>query len=299
MKSFLYPLILEPLLAERLGTLVDAPGSWPHNSILMAGESSRVATGPQAGCSLNQLRHLWGADLVGPSLAGEPLSPLPLELRLTRSAERLLPVSLSEDSLWYLLDAPEDSSLHAGYLKGLDFEQVAAGAGRDPGRWAEHMPRYLLERGSCLFLPQRAPLVLGPGLSVAQIGRPAQALSPWPLGGDGPEALELARLSASPFWPGFKNLDSVSVEIFHTETLRLLLRTGPEYLGHCSPDALTFIWPIAGQGRLRCRGPAPAVRLAPGRVLMLPAALGGYSVESSSQISYLHIEAGLSCGGRP
>lgn len=284
---------MEPQLAECFGSRADAPGSWPQSSTLMAGESSRVATGPQAGCSLNQLRHLWGADLVGPSLAAEPRSPLPLELRLTRTAEAPLAVSLSEDCLWYLLDAQEDSSLNAGYIKGLDFERAAASAGADPGRWAEYMPQYPLESGSCLFLPQRAPLILGPGLTVAQIGRPAQSLSPWPLAGDGPEALELARLSASPFWPGFKSLEPGTAEIFNTRTLRVLLRTVSEYLGHSSPDVLTFIWPIAGQGRLRCRGPAPAIRLAPGRVLMLPAALGGYSVESSSQISYLHIEAGL------
>lgn len=298
MGTELYPLTLEPIIVEQFwGRSVSAgpdesvPQEFTLGTLWMATENSRVAAGPQTGRSLGYLKQIWGEDLVGTNLGGDPDGPIPVELKLKRTGEAALAVALTNDSLWYFLNAEDDSSINAGYMDGLDFERAAAKAGGDPGRWAEFMPEYPVENGSCLRLPAMSPLLLGAGLTVAQIGPPAQALPKWPLPGHGPQAIQLAQESLPAQWLEPRQTDPGVADIFQSDSLKVRLITTVSYSGLAAPEAVTFLWPVAGQGRIRSRGPAPATRLSPGRVLMLPSALGRYAVESSGGVTYLHIEA--------
>ncbi|MDR3037929.1 MAG: hypothetical protein LBV21_01350 [Candidatus Adiutrix sp.] len=288
-----YPLTLEPITAEQFrgwaGPAFPAGAEFTAGALWLATDNSRSAAGPQAGRGLGYLRQLWGADLVGSSAAGRPDEPLPVELKLQSTGETPLAVALTEDSLWYILAAEEGASLNAGFRPGLDPSRIQEPAGGDPGRWAEFMPEFGAETGRCLNLPRLAPLLLGAGLTVAQIGPPARRLPAWPLPGRGPEDPAAGR---PPTWLTSTETGPEETEIFRGPLLTVRLITTARRSDLTDPEAATFIWPLSGQGRvLTNRGPAPTTRLQPGRVVMLPATLGRYAIESGGTINYLLIEA--------
>jgi len=297
MGTEIYPLTLEPIVAEQFwGQDPDLPqdDNLPPGflgTLWMATDNSRISAGPQAGRGLAYLRQIWSGGLVGAVAGANPDRLLPVELKLKRTGAEALAVALTEDSLWYFLAAEEDSSINAGFRAGLDFQKAAAEAGRDPGRWSEYMPEYPVEAGRCLFLPKFSPLLLGAGLTVAQIGAPARSLSGWPLSGFGPEGLSLAEEAGRPSWLEPEKAGEEMTEIYRVPTLTVTLVRTAQLSTVVSQEAATFIWPIAGQGRIRARGPAPVTRLTPGKVVMIPASLGRYAVESGGQVSYLLIEA--------
>jgi len=299
MSTELYPLTLEPIIGEQIwGRFSDPPPEeeelppgFSLGTLWLATDNSRVTAGPQAGRSLGHLRQIWGSELVGSNAGGDPDRPLPVELKLKRTGDAALAVALGDDSLWYFLSADEDSTINTGYRRSLNFRNAAGSAGNDPGRWSEFMPEYPVEAGQCLFLPSLAPLLLGAGLTVAQIGPPTRSLSHWPLPGKNLEALRLAAESESPSWVKPREIGPGRVEIFNDQNLVATLITTMHLSSTISPEAATFIWPFSGQGRVRTRGPAPVTRLQPGRAIMLPANLGRYSVESGASVTYLLVEA--------
>ena len=299
MGAELYPLTLEPIVAEhfwgRSAEMAPADETLPPGfnlgTLWMATDNSRIAAGPQAGKGLGYLKQLWGPNLVGSATGGDPDGLLPVELKLKRTGSAALAVALTDYSLWYVLSADEDSSINAGYLPDLDFAAAARTAGGDPGRWSEYMPEYSVEAGQCLFLPPLSPLLLGAGLTVAQIGPPTRTLPHWPLPDLSPDSLALAAESLPPFWLPSDIPDSGVTEVFHSEGLTVNMVSTVHLSTIASSEATTFIWPIIGQGRIRARGPAPVTRLQPGRVVMVPAGLGRYAVESGGSVTYLLIEA--------
>lgn len=299
MSSELYPLTLEPAIGEQLwGRSGDPPPpeeglppGFSQGTLWLATDNSRVAAGPQAGRTLGQLRQFWGSKLVGSNAGGDPDGLLPVELKLKRTGDVALAVALADESLWYFLTVDEYSSINTGYRRGLNFQAAADSAGGDPGRWSEFMPEYSLEEGRCLYLPPLAPLLLGSGLTVAQIGPPTKTLASWPLPGQDKKSLRQAAASQPPAWVEPEEVAPGQVEIFNEPHLVITFITTEHLTAVVSPEAATFIWPLAGQGRVRSRGPAPVTRLQPGRAIMLPAALGRYSVESGASVTYLLVEA--------
>jgi len=258
-----YPLTLEPIPAEQVQDRSGRPwpmGEVPESSLgtlWLATDISRVAAGPQAGRSLGYLRHLWGADLMGQNLGGQPEAPLPVELKLKNTGESAQALSLSEYSLWYILAAADEASLKAGRPE-VEFEA---------------------EAGRCLWLPPGAPLWLGAGLSLAQIGPPAR---PGPSASDDPRP---------PAWLVPAPAGPEEAALFQDQFLSVRLITTAHRSDLAASEALTFLWPLAGQGRVLTRGPAPTTRLRPGRAVLLPAALGRYAVDSGGTVSYLIIES--------
>jgi hypothetical protein len=262
----LYPLTLEPIPAEQFQDRSGRP--WPAGEVpefslgtlWLAADASRAAAGPQAGRGLGYLRHLWGADLVGLNAGGVPDSPLPVDLKLKNTGEAGQTLALTDYSLWYILAAEEESFLRAGFRP--DSAEFEAEAGR------------------CLFLPPDAPLVLGPGLTLAQFGPPARPIPP------SPDAM-----ADPPVWLSPVSAGPGEAVFFQDERLTVRLITTTHWSSLTAPEALTCLWPRAGQGRILTLGPAPTTRLKPGRAVLLPAALGRYAVESVGKVSYLLIES--------
>ena len=277
-----YPLTLEPIPAEQFQDRSGRPwpvGEMPEFSLgtlWLATDISRVATGPQAGRSLGYLRHLWGTDMVGLNAGGAPDAYLPVELKLKNTGETAQTLALSEYSLWYILDAAEEASLRAGFRP--DTTEIGAG----PGCWPEFMPEFEVETGRLLWLPPGAPLLLGPGLTLAQFGPPASPIPPCPPSDTGLRA---------PAWLAPSMAGPEEALLFNDHGLSVRLITTTQRSDLTAHEALTFIWPLDGQGRVLCRGPAPTTRLQPGRATLLPAALGRYAVESAGTVSYLLIES--------
>jgi len=265
-----YPLTLEPIPAEQFQDRSGRP--WPAGEVpefsagtlWLATDISRVAAGPQAGRSLAYLRNLWGTDLTGLNAGEAPDSPLPVELKLKNTGATAQSLSLSEYSLWYILAAGDEASLRAG----------GPGSG----------PEFEAEAGRCLWLPPGAPLFLGAGLTLAQIGPPARQLP----SGQPPEAPAdpdppawLTPAAAGPEEAVFLDGPNLSVRLITTAHRSELTAS----------EALTFLWPLTGQGRVLTPGPAPTTRITPGRAVLLPAALGRYAVDSAGTVSYLLIES--------
>jgi hypothetical protein len=146
------------------------------------------------------------------------------------------------------------------------------------------MCEFEAEAGRCLWLPPGAPLLLGLGLTVAQLGPPAHPIPACPP----PDVLTA---SPPPVWLTPTIAGPEEAIIFQDQHLSVRLITTANWSSLTSPEALTFLWPMAGQGRVLTRGPAPTTRLQPGRVVLLPAALGRYAVESAGTVSYLLIES--------
>jgi len=272
-----YPLTLEPIPAEQVQDRSGRP--WPMGEVpefslgtlWLATDISRVAAGPQAGRSLGYLRHLWGAELMGQSLGGLPDSPLPVELRLKNTGEAAQALALSEYSLWHILAAADEASLRAGRPE-IEFEA---------------------EAGRSLWLPPGAPIFLGAGLSLAQIGPPARQffISPGSSAGlqspPGPAEAD----PRPPAWLVPAAAGPEEAVLFQDQLLSVRLITTAHRSDMTASEALTFLWPLAGQGRVLTRGPAPTTRLKPGRAVLLPAVLGRYAVDSGGAVSYLIIES--------
>ncbi|KXS56764.1 MAG: hypothetical protein AMR96_00725 [Candidatus Adiutrix intracellularis] len=294
----LYPLTLEPVIAEQFWKHSAnpsfhaedmTPSELTAGTLWLATDSSRVAAGPQAGRSLNYLRQRWQADLVGSIIASTPDVPLPLELKLKYTGDSTLTVALTEDSLWYILTAEEGASINAGFQPGLNFSALRKECKSDPDRWAEFMTKYSVQENQGFNLPQMLPLLLGAGLTLAQIGPPARSLSAWPFDDSNTEALRLAEENRPLLWLNFTTLNPENSKIFQNSNLTVNLISTSELNALTAPETATFIWPLAGQGRIHTQGPAPTTRLQPGRVIMLPASLGHYAIESSGKITYLLI----------
>lgn len=297
MSAELYPLTLEPMVAEQLwgfsekiSTDETVPTGF-NGTLLLAVGNSKIAAGPLAGKSLGHLRQLWSHRLVGSISGGNPDVPLPVELKLKRVSGSALAVALTEESLWYVMGVEEGATLHAGFNPGLNFRQAAQTAGSDFHLWTQFMPEYEVHEGQCLCLPAGSPLLIGPGLALAQISAPTGQLSTWPLPAPLPEGLTAAEATPEPIWLAPRKQGPDKMEFFRSPKLKLSLITTSHLSDIASPEAATFLWPVAGQGRIRARGPAPVTRLQPGRVIMLPADLGRYAIESGGTVSYLLIEA--------
>jgi len=278
-----YPLTLEPIPAEQFQERSGRPWpvgekpEWSLGTLWLATDSSRVAAGPQAGRSLGYLRHLWGADLVGHNFGGDPDASLPVELKLKNTKETIQSLALTDYSFWYILAAEEEASLRAGFSP----EAAQAELGADSGFCPELMSEFEAETGRCLHLPPGVPLLLGPGLTLAQFGPPSRPASPSPPWEAPPPPLWL-------------NPDAIGPEealIFQDQRLSVRLITTVHRSDMTAPEALTFLWPLTGQGRVLTRGPASTTRLHSGRVVLMPAALGRYAVESVGSVSYLLIES--------
>jgi hypothetical protein len=175
-------------------------------------------------------------------------------------------LALTEYSLWYILAAAEEA---------LSFTAAATAKAEDQGR-RPFEPEF--EAGRCLWLPQGTPLFLPAGLTLAQIGPPSDPLPAKPE-------------EAHPVWLAPTEAGPEETVLFQDQRLSVRLITTAQRSGLTASEALTFIWPIAGQGRVLTPSPAPTTRLFPGRAVLLPAALGRYAVESAGTVSYLLIES--------
>ncbi|MDR2935038.1 MAG: hypothetical protein LBV70_04060, partial [Candidatus Adiutrix sp.] len=238
-----YPLTLEPIPAEQFQGRSDR--LWPAGEVpefsagtfWLATDNSRVAAGPQAGRSLGYLRHLWGADLTGLSAGDHPDSPLPVELKLKNTGEASQTLSLTAYSLWYILAAEDEAALRAGWPEGPAEARAEIDLGRRPELW----PEFEAEAGRCLWLPQGAPLFLGAGLTLAQIGPPAGQFPPGP-------PTDAQADPRPPVWLAPAAAGPEESVLFQDPPLSVRLITTAHRSDLTASEALTFIWPLAGQG---------------------------------------------------
>jgi mannose-6-phosphate isomerase len=172
--------MLERLFAKQL------PGgpigeSW--ELVSLPGNESRVAAGPLAGRTIQELIETWQSGLTGRAALVE--SRFPLLIKFLDAAENLSvqvhprPSAAGSDDLrggvkheaWYVIHAASSASIYVGASQGVtidDFRRV----GSAPGV-LELLRKWPVKSGDCFYLPSGVPHALGGGVVVAEVQTPS------------------------------------------------------------------------------------------------------------------------------
>lgn len=273
--------------------------------------SSVVRDGEEAGRPLPALVKKWGLDLVGMrNVAALEQGKFPLLVKLLDANSWLsVQVHPADDyalehegeygktEMWVVLRAEPGAELIHGFRAGVDRETFAQAI--EDETTAEWLHRLPVKEGDVIFVPAGTIHALGPGVMVAEIqqnsdttyriydwGRPRplhieQALDVLDFGNVEPEALTPEPLeSDGPTWELVG-----ACAYFRTE--RLFMRAGERFTGEC--DGTTFeIWG-ALSGSATVRSEASDVALKAVDWVLLPAALGPYEVDATSEATLLRV----------
>ncbi|MDR2366526.1 MAG: hypothetical protein LBF58_00180 [Deltaproteobacteria bacterium] len=245
---------------------------------------SKIASGPQAGQTLAQVKARWGPALTGPvdPAEGKKKQALGASFRLERTGEEPGPVrALGADEFWYVMEAGPDSWLGAVTSPG-------------EGPWPKRLKKIPLESGDRFLMPQ--------GLAHCQ----------------GPSATVLKALPSNSFVDTVYDWDRAPdpwdfsppprpVPVVHTDLPYLytvcsgrdrILYQGPRYtvtlvntdFFTASGERMSLVCPVRGRGNVETSGVKETVRLHPGQATLIPAGIVRYSIKSSTIISYLWFE---------
>lgn len=138
---------------------------------------SRVAAGPMAGSTLEEVRQRWGEKLTGHAVESDSF---PLLIKLLDS-NRWLSVQVHPDDsyarehagdlgkteLWIILHAEPDAEIIYGLKAGVDPERFAQSAAA--GAIDSMLHRIPIRTGDAVYLPAGTVHALGPGAIVAEI----------------------------------------------------------------------------------------------------------------------------------
>lgn len=298
------PLRLEPRLAARVwggARLGRGEGGQPIGEAWVLHEDSRVQGGPYGGRTLGDLAAEFPTELLGSRAQG---TRFPLLIKLLDCAEWLSvqvhpddeqaarlegPDELGKTEAWYILEAEPGAQLIAGVQEG-----TSPGALRTAileGRVMDHAAYQEVQAGDTVFMPAGTLHALGPGLflyEVQQTSDTTYRVYDWDRPASAGRALHLAQSAevtttrppqgqpAGPLGPG-ECRELLRCDYFVLEGLR----GGPEPLELSthgeSFHALTL---TRGHGTLRASG--EEMNLAPLDTVLIPAGVGGYSLEGES-----------------
>ncbi|MDR1657483.1 MAG: hypothetical protein LBT47_08010 [Deltaproteobacteria bacterium] len=289
----LTPLALEPIVAEKpWGALAHTSFNAPSDAenlrwgeIWLAcedfGLSSKVASGANRGHILAWFKINWGLGLVG-HRPNPNLPTLPVSLRLERTGSEPGPVRvLSDDELWYVLEAGTES-------------WVGAGSTSSEAPWPKRLKKNPVEPGDRFIMPPGLVNSLGPHMTVLKVlptGSLVGTLYNWERPADlwdftpPPKEIPLVNTEPAPLKPLCEGRDRI-------------LYQGPIYdltlvktsFTSAKGEGLSIICPIKGRGRVQVSGSKESLRLHPGQAVLLPAGLSRYSIDSGTLISYLHFK---------
>jgi mannose-6-phosphate isomerase len=304
----LYPLRFEPILkrliwgGRRLATVLNKPlgdgddfaESWEVAD--HAHGQSRVAAGPLAGATLNDLTRRRGDELLGPAIG--PRDQFPLLVKYL-DAHQVLSVQVHPDDergrrlagdngkteAWVVVHAEPGSVIYAGLRPGVSRPDFARAI--ESGRVEPLLHQFPARAGDCIMIPAGTVHAIGAGVMMAEVQQMSDAtfrVFDWGrVGGDGqPRPLHLAEaLESTDFDAG--PVDSLVPDVeptpwglrerlahcryFALERLRL---TAPAPVG--SPDRFTLLLGLGGSAEVRHRGDGHSLNL--GETLLLPASLG-------------------------
>ena len=174
---------LEPEYRERVwgGRRLRAADP-PVGEAWLAFGLSRVANGPAAGRTLDDLAAARGELLLGPAAVDRFGARFPLIVKLLdcaawlsvqvhpddEQARRLVgPGEFGKTEAWYFVDAPPEAMIMAGVRPGIEPAELAAAI--RSGRVLDVMADVPVAAGSSLLLPAGTLHSLGPGLLVYEI----------------------------------------------------------------------------------------------------------------------------------
>jgi len=194
-QGVIYPLIFHPILQPRIwggrslerlfGRQIpegEKIGEFWEVSDLPDGVS-RVAVGPMAGRTLNEVVADWGRRLTGDA----PLVDhrFPLLIKLLDACEALsVQVHPDEEACriiggsarvkheaWYIVEARQDAAIYAGFRPGITRERFVEAAA--DGRVADTLEKIPVRTGDVFYVPSGTVHALGAGIVVAEVQTPS------------------------------------------------------------------------------------------------------------------------------
>jgi mannose-6-phosphate isomerase len=176
-------LALEPQYRARIwGGQRLRPADPPIGEAWVAYGSNKVAAGPQAGRTLDELSERVGADLLGTAVARRFGPRFPLLVKLLdcadwlsvqvhpddEQARRLVgPGEFGKTEAWYFIDTSPDSRILAGVKPGVDSGELAT-AIRE-GSVLHVTAEVPVQAGQAMLIPAGTLHALGPGIFLYEI----------------------------------------------------------------------------------------------------------------------------------
>jgi mannose-6-phosphate isomerase len=317
----LYPLQFTPIFrryvwgGRKLGTLLgkqigqgnDYAESW--ELVDRGDDQSRIADGPLAGTTLQELCERRGPELFG---RHHPQPRFPLLFKFLdcektlsvqvhpddQQARRLTPPDLGKTEAWVVLAAKPNSLIYAGLKRGFDRHALEREVHRGTCELCLH--RLEPKLGDCLFLPAGAVHALGAGLVIAEIQQASDAtfrLFDWNrLGADGkprplhvdqaleaidyelgPVHVQKARTTDSPQVSRLVECDKFVLDRWTLDT--------PQSIG--GDNRFHFLAVIEGEVELSWNAVNTALRF--GQTMLLPASIGQCRLVPTNRATLLDI----------
>ena len=320
----LYPLTFKPIFKERVwgGRNLERlyqkslPGTGPIGESWeisdRPGDASVIANGPLAGKDLHWLMENHAAELLGHSK--RPISRFPILVKILDSQDKLSlqvhpPAHLAagmggepKTELWYVADATPEADLFVGLKKGVTrelFESKIA-----DGTVAECFHHLHCQAGDVMFLPSGRVHALGAGNIIFEIQQNSDTtyrVFDWNrVGLDGKPrethvAQSLASINFEDFEPRlihslYSRNPTVAVRylvddpLFRVDACRVKRRQH----FYISSDGAQIIGLL--QGRLSIKHGDIVVNLKAGEFVLLPACLGRVTLDTETQVEYLHVQ---------
>ena len=325
----LYPLLFRPVFKDyvwggrKLGDLLgrQIPDGIVAESWEIAAHpdgSSVVRNGALAGKTLPMVQEQWGIDLLGERNRSYLESGrFPLLIKLL-DANRWLSVQVHPDDayglaheddlgkteMWVILHAEAETELIFGFKKGVTKEQFAEALRNETvDQWLHRLP---VSSGDVLYIPAGSIHALGPGALVAEIqqnsnttyriydwGRPrpihvAQALDVLNF-----ELIEPHAVIPLSLEEGDLRREQLATCAYFT-TERWTLPAGSTYRGDCDGGSYE-IWALL-EGAVDFKAGATQLTLEGVEWILLPAALGAFSIAAQTESTLLRVTSPSATG---
>ncbi|MFW5772586.1 MAG: type I phosphomannose isomerase catalytic subunit [Phototrophicaceae bacterium] len=310
----LYPLLLHPSLHVKVWggrQLADVmgknlPTAEPYGESWELHDSATVAEGMLAGRRLGNVLAQYGTALIGPG--SDPAEGFPLLVKLLDAADWLSVQVHPDDAqaaelegqprgkteAWYILAAEPDARLVIGVKPGTDRDEMAAAIREN--RLEALLVYADIRAGDALYMPAGTVHAIGPGTLIYEVqqssdttyrlydwGRPGLDGQPRPLHID--KGVRVSNTESLPRLSHTQRSGESEQRIiegeFFTTVLHLLAPTAPADLdtGGDTFHALTCI-----EGRARVSTERVSVAMQKGQTVLVPAAVGAYSLAGQGQV---------------
>jgi len=320
----LYPLLMVPHFDHRpwgardLAPLYDRhaePGEEPIGEAWLTAAESRIANGPLAGATLGEICRRFGRQLVGDAAPDGDRFPLLIKFLFPREklsvqvhpdddAARRCGQSCGKTECWYVVDAEPGAQIGLGLRPGVSVAQLESAIA---GNSAEGLLNWIdLTPGDMIFVDAGTVHTLGPGsviLETQQNSNTTYRLYDY----GRPRALHLAeglaaikeRTAAGKVLPRAALDGTVLISAPCFEVTRYHLEGDAQFApGGADSGCAQVLVALNGAGVVQSPGASP-VAMARGDAVVIPAAVGDFSIRPQWSVEFLRITLPLRAGLSP
>ena len=322
-----YPIILDARVLDkpwgRIGMGPElVPGADPSLSVGEAwltadnGGQSVVANGAMAGSTLRDLRTQWGPALMGGQFRDRPDQAFPLLLKLLHANEylsvqvhpndeaalRLENQPNGKTEAWYIIQADPGAELVMGLKPGLGVKDLEHAL--DMGRVENILRRVPARAGEVHYLHAGRLHAIGPGVTLFEIqqnsdityrfydwGRVDSQGTPRELHRD--KAIQVVDLAEPSDYEAFTGLTlsrgalTVTFLAAGKHFALQLWETSEPHQEKLQGERFEVLVALSGRGWILSQSPEPKVVISQGQAVILPAALGKWTLQPDGPVTVL------------